>query len=578
MGPLTAPPGSVPKPLRRSAGIPTRTPRSRSCWSSWAWSSRNVGDSRIAGGDVRSRATGPATRESFRKSRSETVPTPRALVLLVAALAAAVLLSAGGAAATAPVSVGKVVAPGAFGVPYGQGSFPGQSLFQDGDLVYDSQVSVEVVNANPSPISVSIVTEEWTSGVRTVYVNESGPNGTYSLVPEQVPVRENPVWSNSSLTVPGDSSQETSVPLPYTGSYRPLEVRVGNAVWELRTLTPVTSSLAGIYTSGGLDGVALTEAAVTVGVMLAYLAGARKLARTVHRTPRVSALWPVLWVGVPVALFLVDYVGTNQVLGAISPFVYPALIGAAAFPYLPRLWRDYELAEIQGVEGRNLEDATNAKIVLPLVRTRLGLRCAPETWREVIYVLLGAPLPEVRGHTVQLLGRRVQVQPRGLDVSCPLPAYYVSEADASYWYDTRTPPRRVRHRLEWWRSEMVPAVPSGPDGGEGSPARPRRRISPHIVPGYLEARFPPLRPVARELAGVRDAETEAHDNEVDRLMVADLLGTYRHLARELASDSLSAADEAYQSRSQPRSEEEIRRLVEARAKTRVPSERSEGPG
>ncbi len=501
----------------------------------------------------------------------------RALPLALAALAALLAVSSV-ASAGAPVSNGKVVAPGAFGVPYGQGSSIGGGIFSDGQLVYDSQISVEVVNANPFPITVAIATEEWTPGTVTVYVNQTGPNGTSTIVPERVPARLSPSWSNSSLSVPPDSSGEASVPLPHAGSERPLEVTVGSAVWQLSVLTPVTSSLAGVYTSGGLDGVALTEAGATAAVMLAYLVAARKLARAVHRTPRVSPLWPAAWLGIPTFLFLAEYVPTNQLLGGISPFLYPVFIGAAAFPYLPRLWRDYQLAELQGVEARNLEDATNAKIVLPLVRTRQGLRCAPETWREVLYVLLGVQLPEVRGQSVSLLGRQVQVQPRGLDVSCPLPAYYRSESDASFWFDARVPPKRVRHRLEWWRFEDVAATPAGPDGKGGSPARKKRRLSPHVSEGYLEARFPPLKPVASELAGIRDAETEAHDNEVDRLMVADLLGTYRHLARELASDSLSAADFANQQRSRPRSEEEIRRLVEARARQRSSTERTEGPG
>ena len=79
---------------------------------------------------------------------------------------------------------------------------------------------------------------------------------------------------------------------------------------------------------------------------------------------------------------------------------------------------------------------------------------------------------------------------------------------------------------------------------------------------------PPLLPVAQELAGIRAAETEALDNEVDRLAYADLLGAHYHLARELAERELAIADESYQTRSRPRTRQEIQSVVEAQRKNR----------
>lgn len=472
--------------------------------------------------------------------------------LLLVSLLGALLLVPSLAHAEAPVSTGKVVAPGAFGVPYGQGSYPAiQSAFRDGDLVYDSQISIEVVNANSAPVAIPVSTEEWTPGTRTIYVNITGPNNTTSLRAEVIPARLDPSWSNLTLTVLADSSSEISVPLAFASSQRPLEVRVGSATWELQLLSPVTSSLQGIYTAGGLELVALTEAAVTAGVILAFLGLARRLAASVLRTPRVHPLWPGLWVAVPVALTVFEYVPTNQFLGSLSVWVYPVVIGVAGFPYLPRLWRHYEVSEFEGVSAVNLEQATNSKNIVCTTTARGGLRCVPETWRELFWTLVGHPLPAVRGATVTLFGKKIDVPPRGMVVSNDMGPFYKAEATTTYWYDAKAPLTRVRTHLEWWTA--------GPEG--------KRRFHPHVVDGYLEGRFPPKPPVARELAGIRDAETEAHDNEVDRLMVAELTGALRHEQREYAARSLATYDESAQRLSQPRSRDEIRRLIERQRKT-----------
>lgn len=493
-----------------------------------------------------------------------------------AALAASLLLLLlpGGSAATAPVATGKFVGPGVSAVAYGQGSYPGfQAQFRDGDLVYDSQISVEVVNANPFPIGVSLATEEWTPGTQTVYVNVSQPNGTYRYEPVTLPARLDPAWSNLTLSVLGYSFATASVPLAYASTQRPLELRVGNATWELALLSPVTSSLQGVYTAGGLELVALTEAGATAFVMLAFLVVARRFAKVVRRTPRVTPLWPALWISLPIGFTIFEYVPTNQVLGAISPWLYPAVVGAAVFPYLPRLWRDFDTSEFEGIRPLNLEQATNSKQLVYTTTVKGGLRCAPETWREVLWVLLGHPLPPVKGRTVDLLGKKVEVAPRGMPVSCELGSYYTAEATWTYWYDARVGMTRSRIHLEWWSYETVPVL--GPDDMSGIGERKKRRFSPHVVEGYLEGKFPPKRPVAQELAGIRDAETEAFDNEADRLLVAELMGTIRHVEREYAARSLEVYDEAEQSRRQPRTKAEIQRLIERQRK--VPHERRESP-
>ena len=497
------------------------------------------------------------------------------LALIVLSL---VLSASGTAAAKAPVAVGKVVAPGVFGVPFASTSnltFPSTPAsvepLADGALVYDTSLSVEIVNAGSVPVVLAVSVEEWTPGTVTVTENESGPNGTYRLVPVQVPARLDPSWANGTVSAEPDSTGIATVALPFSGHARPLQLQVGSAAWLLVVLTPSTSSVAGIYTTEGLIGFGLIESGVTVAAMLVALAAARKLARLARRTPRVPIAWPILWIGLPLAAFLFDYVPTNQLLGGTSPLLIPVPVAVAVFPYLPRLWREFEWARVQGIDVLNPEEGTSSEVVLPLVKTAGGLRCAPETWREVFYTLLGVPLPEVRGETVNMLGHVVQVQPRGMAASNPLGSYYQSEVDRAYWYDAKAKIQRVRHRLCWTREVTVRRPPRSDTGLAGSLVK-KRRISPHVEQGYLRARFPPLRPVAEELAGVRAAETEAHDNETDRLLVAEMMGSIHHRAREAANRSLAVAEEAYEARSSPRSREEMKRLVEGNSKNQPESE------
>ncbi len=498
----------------------------------------------------------------------------RRWILALVAVSLVLALSGTAAAAPPPVAVGKVVSPGVFGVPFASTSnltFPSVPAsvepLADGAIVYDTSLSVEIVNAGSVPVVLAVSVEEWTPGAATEIQNESGPNGTYRLVPVQVPARLSPAWANGTVSAASGSSGVATMTLPFSGSPRPLELRVGSATWILTALTPSTSSVAGIYTSEGLIGFGLIESGVTVAAMLTVLAAARRLARAARRTPRVPVAWPILWIGLPLAAFLLDYVPTNQLLGGMSPLLIPVPIAIAAFPYLPRLWRETEWARIQGVDALNREEGTSSEVVLPLVKTDGGLRCAPETWREVLYTLLGVALPEVRGETVDLLGHVVPVQPRGMAVSGPLGNYYRSEADRAYWYDAKSKIQRVRHRLVWTR-EVAIRKSIKAEGTEAWVSVKKRRFSPHVEPGYLRARFPPLRPVAEELAGVRAAETEAHDNEADRLLVAEMMGAIHHQAREAANRSLAVADEAYAARNNPRSREEMKRLVEGSAKRR----------
>ncbi|MFI5417815.1 MAG: hypothetical protein ACHQ2Y_02805 [Candidatus Lutacidiplasmatales archaeon] len=481
--------------------------------------------------------------------------------ILATALTLVVLLGAVGSAQASLAVGGKPVLPGAWGLPYGQGSSPGgPGVFNDGDLVYDTTIQVYVLNSESQTQALTISLEQFDPGTVTRYLNETQGNSTV-LAPIQVDVRVNPQWSNVTATLAPGGLTVIQVPVPAASSTRHVELRVGNSVWELMHLTPTGSSLAGLYSTWGLDGVLLVEAGVTAAVFLAFTAAARAFAKRIYRPPKVPIWWPAGWVVVPLLFFFAEYVPTNQFLGALSPFLYPVFFGVAAFPYLPRLWKEFEWAEFHGFRARSSTEAVMPTAMLPVVRTREGLRCAPETWREAIYALFGVPLPEVQMDVAKSGGIELKLEPAGLSVTCPLSPWYQAEADIVYWYDSRKGLSRTRHRLRFFRRETVALGSAGAGSGESPAARTTKRWDPHVEPGSLRGSFPPVREVAEYLAGVRAVEQEALDHEVDKLLVAELRGQILRREREASNELLGVALRALHDKSTPGSPSDLEEVV-----------------
>ncbi|HZY93064.1 MAG TPA: hypothetical protein VFG07_09890, partial [Thermoplasmata archaeon] len=180
-----------------------------------------------------------------------------AAAVFAAVMTSLLLLGSVGSAQASLTVGGKPVLPGAWALPYGQGSSPGgPSIFNDGDLVYDTTIQVYVLSSLSQAQSLTISLEQFDPGTVTRYVNESKGNTTV-LVPVQVDVRENPEWSNVTSSLAPGGLTVVQVPVPATSATRHVELRVGGAVWALLHLTPTGSSLAGLYSTWGLDGVLL---------------------------------------------------------------------------------------------------------------------------------------------------------------------------------------------------------------------------------------------------------------------------------------------------------------------------------
>ncbi len=476
---------------------------------------------------------------------------------------------------------GKVVAPAAFGVPqadsasFGFPSSPpiGPSYLGDGDPVYDTSLTVIVANAGSYPLSLPVITEVWTPGTVTVIENVTQPNGTRALEPVSIPARLDPRWSNATVTALPGSEGKVTVDLPTVQSEHPLEVRVGEATWELTYLTPATAIVTQTYTNGGIWVFALWEtltAFVAIGVALAVGKG---IARKVRSVPRVHPLWPTLWVAVPVAFVLTAYVPVNQFLGGLSPLVIPIPVAVAVVPWFSRLFSGRPWSRLEGVSPGNLEDARKAESIVPFIETPDGLGVAPLTWRQVIFALAGVPPIAVQTEEVSVLGQKVRVNPKGMKVGPLLEGrVFESDADITYWVDTRSRPSLEPPRFRWTVEKESERAVTTPDGQTRTEKTKRRRFSPHVERGYLRGRFTPTRPMLEVLSQVRSAESIAYGARADQLALAEMRGELWSKVREEGMQAVEVQERKYQQRSRPRSAEEVRQSVENHRGRRPPPE------
>ncbi|HEV2316249.1 MAG TPA: hypothetical protein VGV89_01570 [Thermoplasmata archaeon] len=436
-----------------------------------------------------------------------------------------------------------------WGEPGGTVSIPppvGLTFITDGNEVYDSSVTMVFEFSGTAQLDATVTAEQFNLVEATIYVNQTRGNFT-ATVPEQVQLQTDIQWSNESVALVPRSFSYVVLPLPQTPVEKHLVISVAGASWGLTHLTPVTNSLAGYYSTGGLDLLLLVEALITAGILLPVAGLARSVARRVHYVPKPKLVWPAFWAVPPIVGFSFFYQPTNETFGIVSPFVYPAFFAIAAFPYLLRLFRDAKLAEFTGFKARTSTSAVMPVVDLNVVQTENGLRCAPETWREVLYTLGGVPLPEVQMDTVASAGIELKIEPAGLPVEYPLESGGgIVDIDIIYWFDATKGIRRVRHRFTWWTQEEISEVEESADGAKVEKKRKVRRFRPHVERGYLRGAFPPIKDVAEFFAGVRSVEQEAMDHERDRLLVAELRGRLRHSAREYAQKEIEAYERAHQ--------------------------------
>ena len=507
----------------------------------------------------------------------------KALCLLVVLLA--LPMASPQAAADATTVPMKEVAPGAGAFIQADVSSPnipsvppvfGSSPLTDGDFVYDSSLQVQVSNFGQGPVTVSVIVEEWTWGETSHWANETGPNGT--LIPQriylQTPVDQ--VWArNTTITSwPGDSGYgQATILLPNTTGVEQLTVHVGFATWNMQVETPAVSSLQWVDTSGGLPLLVLLVTGVVFACLLVALWRARALAKVIGMSPPVPwLLWPVPIAFVSFFLVFEDYVPFNQfVNGTPSTLFLPAMAAVAAYPYLPRLWHNYEIWQFHSVKGTSTEDAEEPTFSLPMVRTRTGLRCSCETWVEVFAVRVwGKPLPPVRGKKVTVLGQELRMPPKSLPSTLPeqLTEYYRVDTDRSAQYDARYPLRRVRYHLErGWHTRNKLSWTA--DGLQRTTVK-VRDLLPHWSEAYLEGVFPRRKDVAAILAEVYDAQTMSSDNEEDRLAVSHMLGVVHGVAHAYARADVEQFAKGRKMLTSPRSPEELRRRATSKASEEKP--------
>ncbi len=488
----------------------------------------------------------------------------------MALLAAFVPGNASAAAGLPPglSGAGKPMLVPGFAARYAQRpSAAGGAVLTAAPEVYDTSLDVVFSYSGAQPTVVNVSAVQFTWGTQTEYVNETRGNST-TLVPVSVRVEENPTAVGLSVPLYPRTQSYVPLALPVATSLENLEVSVDGATWNLTHLTPAGSSFASFEASLGLNGVLIIEALLTGAILLGVWRTARWMGKRVYHVPKVRLWWPALCVTPWVAFFFADYVDFNQLFGAVSPVLIPAVIGLGAFPYLVRGWHNYRQAQFVGFDMRTTTTGQAPSFALPTVKTKDGLRRAPETWREAFWTLVGVPLPEVAMDTVASAGVKVKIEPSGLPVTCPtVPAQEV-DADEIFWYDARAGVTATRHRLVWTREVTVAKDVPLPDGTVRTDKRTVRRFSPHVEPGILRGRFPPIRDMLEYLTGIRTVEEEAQAHEVDKLLVAHLRGSILRERRDASKELLEVAIRAAYERATPASREELERRVLAHRRAR----------
>jgi len=509
-------------------------------------------------------------------------------IFLVAAVTLIAVAVPGTAAAQPGLAPGKAVAAGVWGYLYGQGSTAfSQQYFTDGDLVYDTSLQVYLLNGEPYPVPFEITAEQFVWGSETVYENVTRGNITV-VEPVTVPLRVDVQWSNLSVTAIAGTVTAATLSLPSTPSQKDLAVSIGSVSWELTHLTPATSSLSDLLTTGSAYFALAVESLLSILVVMALLFVAKGLVGRIRGVPRWPLWWPFLVLGAPTVEFVGWYVPVNQLLGVISPLLYPLAIGLAFFPYLPRLWDRSVRSVAIGFEPTGIESGRFPYFAMPVVDEAGGPKLAPETVREAWWVLWGKPLPAIDLELVRVDGQELAVHPFGMDALRALRSRLGVRIDRIYWYDATRQPRRVYTHLEWWTEETrtVERPMRDPETGTTSivpQTLTRRRFHPHVVVGSLSAKFAAreAREIVRFVAGMRGLETNEEDHARTRIKLELLRGYVGRISREEARTRLEAFLRGFQgtfrAKTAQRLDQEVASGHRARGKDREGVERRSVP-
>jgi hypothetical protein len=501
--------------------------------------------------------------------------SPLAAALLAVSIVLLASMVPGTAAAQPGLAPGKTVAPGVWGYLYGQGSTAfSQQYFTDGNLVYDTSLQVFLLNGEPYPVPVEITTEQFVWGSETVEENVTRGNSTI-LEPVTIPVRVDVQWSNISVTALAGTVTAATVDLPSTGSQKDIDVLIGTASWQLTHLTPATSSLSDLLTTGSAYFALAVESLLSILVVMGLLFVAKALVARIKGVPRWPLWWPLLVIGAPTAAFLGWYVPVNQLLGVVSPLLYPLAIGLAFFPYLPRLWDRSVRSVAIGFEPTGIESGRFPYFAMPVVDEPGGPKLAPEAVREAWWVLWGKSLPAIDLQLVRVDGQELAVHPFGMDALRALRSRLGVRIDRIYWYDATRQPRRAYTHLEWWTDETrtVERPVRDPETGStsiGTVTVTRRRFRPHVVVGSLSVKFAAreAREIVRFVAGMRGLETNEEDHARTRIKFELLRGYVGRISREEARNRLEAFLRGFQGTFRAKPTERLDREVTNAHRTR----------
>ena len=473
------------------------------------------------------------------------------LAILVASVSALPAVAASGVGHASPTSAagpfvigGKPAGFGLWAIPYAQSSSPtGPQPLSDGDLVYSSTVSVYFLLTIPETLSINVSAVQYVPVTVTVLENET-VNGNVTRVPVQV-TEETQRQTVSALVSVSEGLTGATLTLPGASNYEDLHLTAGAASWDMQHLTPTADTLTSILTQGGIEEALAVEALLATLAIMVALYGARLLVRRIRRAPRTGPLWPAAWVAIPSLAWILFFVPTSQALGSLSPFVYPVVLAAAAFPYLCRLWSEHKDVALEGYQAQAMHRGKVMAAALPAVLDSGAWRPAPETWREAFWWLLGHPTDPLPSYSVGRDGvsARVDIVPE--TVACPLPQRWTLGVDALIWYRAGKPVSRLPTHLEWWTTSTVG----------------KRNFRPHVVPGRLEAELIPPREPVEYSVGIMSVEEMARAHAEDHLLQAAYRAQVPRARREYAEKIADVILETTYGSGAPRGEDELRNLV-----------------
>lgn len=281
-------------------------------------------------------------------------------------MAASILLGISGTAgavggtSNGPTFGGKATSDGTLAIlwtPDAYELFSNYQLVDDGGLLFGTTLTASAYNPHGSAEVLNLTAEQFTVGHETIQVGRQIGNATVA-VNETVAVRENPVWRNTTFTVPPLTVASASVNLPATPAGTTLNVAASVGVadeandspasWGFDHLTP-NYLFPYPTTTGGVLAAMLGEGMLAVLLSGIAVVAARRTMRTPGiGSPKISLVVSIGALGGgAIAWYVAAPISFLQFVGGSSPYAFPGVWAFLFYLWTLRHFDDSEIVEIE---------------------------------------------------------------------------------------------------------------------------------------------------------------------------------------------------------------------------------------